>query len=140
MSINEPTVSRRRTAVGSNRSFGIVFAVIFGIVALSPILAGRPPRLWASIVACAFVVVVLVAPQVLWPLNRAWFYVGLALHRLVTPLIMGIIYVSTVVPVGLILKACGKDLLRLKREPDSKSYWIDRDPPGPAPGSMTKQF
>ena len=53
---------------------------------------------------------------------------------------MGIIYVSTVVPVGLILKACGKDLLRLKREPDSKSYWIDRDPPGPAPGSMTKQF
>jgi hypothetical protein len=140
MSANEPMIQRRRTVVGSNRSFGIVFAVVFGIIALWPVLSGNMPRLWAGIVAAAFLLAALVAPRLLSPLNRAWFYVGLALHRVINPVVMGIIYFGTVVPVGLILKLRGKDLLRLKRDPEAQSYWIDRDPPGPPSGSMTKQF
>ena len=140
MSVNEPIVSRRRPVAGSNRTFGVVFAVVFGIIALWPVLSGRVPRLWALVIAGGFVVVALVAPRLLSPLNRVWFHIGLALHRIINPIVMGIIYYGTVVPVGLILKARGKDLLRVKRDPDARSYWIVRDPPGPPRGSMTKQF
>jgi Saxitoxin biosynthesis operon protein SxtJ len=140
MSVNEPVVSRRRVVVGSNRTFGLVFAAVFGIIALWPLTAGAMPRLWASALALGFLAVALIAPRLLSPLNRAWFYVGLALHRVVNPVVMAIIYYGTVVPVGLILRARGKDLLRLKQDPDAKSYWIAREPPGPPRGSMTKQF
>jgi hypothetical protein len=140
MSANEPIVQRRRIAAGSNRTFGVVFAVIFGIVALWPMWSGHGPRLWAGIAAGLFLLPALFAPRLLAPLNRAWFQVGMALHKVVNPIVMGVIYYGTVVPVGLILKLRGKDLLRLRREPDARSYWIERDPPGPAKGSMTKQF
>lgn len=140
MSVNEPVVSRRRVVVGDNRTFGLVFAAVFGIIALWPLMAGAMPRPWALVVALGFLAVALIAPRLLSPLNRAWFYVGLASHRAVNPIVMTVIYYGTVVPVGLILRARGKDLLRLKRDPDAKSYWIERDPPGPQRGSMTKQF
>jgi predicted membrane metal-binding protein len=140
MTASEPSIRLRRPAMGSSRGFGIVFAVVFGVVALWPLLAGAPPRLWASVVAGMFLALALIAPRLLSPLNRLWFRFGLALHRVVNPIIMAIIYLTTVVPVGLILRACGKDILRLKRDPNAQSYWIARDPPGPPPGSMTKQF
>jgi Saxitoxin biosynthesis operon protein SxtJ len=140
MSVNEPVVSRRRVVVGSNRTFGLVFAAVFGVIALWPLASGGMPRLWASALALAFLAVALVAPRLLSLLNRAWFYLGLALHRVINPIVMAIIYYGTVVPVGLILRARGKDTLRLKRDPNAKSYWIERDPPGPPRGSMTKQF
>jgi hypothetical protein len=141
MSVNEPIVQRRQVTAGSNRAFGIVFAVVFGVIGLWPLVfGGRPPRWWAVVPAAIFLVLALFVPQWLAPLNRAWFYVGLALHRVVNPIVMAIIYYGTVVPVGLILKARGKDLLRLKRDPEAKTYWIAREPPGPERGSMTKQF
>jgi hypothetical protein len=140
LSAHEPNVARRKIAAGSNRAFGIVFAVLFGIIALWPVMSGAWPRPWASVVAGAFLVVALFAPWLLSPLNRAWFYFGLALHRVINPIVMGIIYYGTVVPMGLLLKLRGKDLLRLKRDPSAASYWIPRDPPGPPRGSMTKQF
>jgi predicted membrane metal-binding protein len=140
MSVNEPVISHRRTVAGSNRTFGIVFAVVFAIIALWPLMSGHAPRLWASVIAVAFLAVALLAPRLLAPLNRAWFHFGLALHRVVNPVVMAVIYYGTVVPIGLILRARGKDLLRLKREPEATSYWIARDPPGPPRGSMSKQF
>ncbi|MPZ36583.1 MAG: hypothetical protein GEU95_00735 [Rhizobiales bacterium] len=140
MSVNEPVISHRRAVVGSNRTFGIVFAVVFTIIALWPLLSGGTPRLWASAIAAGFLGAALVAPKLLSPFNRAWFQVGLALHRVVNPIVMAVIYYGTVVPIGLILRARGKDPLRLKRDPDAPSYWITRDPPGPPRGSMTKQF
>jgi hypothetical protein len=140
MSVNEPVISHRRTVVGSNRTFGTVFAVVFAVIALWPLLSGHAPRLWASVLAAAFLGVALFAPTLLAPLNRGWFHLGLALHRVVNPVVMAIIYYGTVVPIGLILRARGKDPLRLKRDPEATSYWIARDPPGPPRGSMTKQF
>jgi hypothetical protein len=140
MSVHEPVVSRRRTVAGSSRAFGVVFAAVFGIIALWPVLWGGAARWWAAAIAGIFVALALIAPQLLSPLNRAWFRVGLALQRVVNPIIMAIIYYGTVAPVGMILRARGKDLLRLKRDPIARSYWIERDPPGPPRGSMTKQF
>jgi hypothetical protein len=140
MSVNEPVISHRRTEIGSNRAFGIVFAVVFAIITLWPLLSGRAPRLWAAVIAGIFLAAALFAPKILSPLNRAWFRLGLALHRVVNPVVMAVIYYGTVVPIGLILRLRGKDPLRLKRDADATTYWISRDPPGPPRGSMTRQF
>ena len=140
MSVNEPIVARRQVSVGSNRSFGIVFAIVFAIVAAWPIMSGKPPRLWAAAVALAFVGVAFAAPHWLGPLNRIWFRLGLLLHHVVNPVVMGLIYFTTVLPTGYLLRALGKDVLRLRRDPVADSYWIVRRPPGPEPGSMSRQF
>jgi hypothetical protein len=79
-------------------------------------------------------------PAPLRPLNRLWFRIGLLLHRIVTPVVMGLVFFCSVVPIGLLMRALGKDLLRLRREADAQSYWIEREPPGPARGTMKKQF
>lgn len=82
----------------------------------------------------------LIAPAVLAPLNKAWTKLGLLLFKVVNPIVLGLIFVLTVVPIGLLLRAFGKDPLRLKLDPGAESYWIPRDPPGPEPASMPQQF
>jgi hypothetical protein len=77
-------------------------------------------------------------PRVLHPLNRAWLALGLLLHHVVNPVIMALMLYGAILPMALLLQALGKDLLRLKREPQATSSWIPREPP--APGSMSKQF
>jgi Saxitoxin biosynthesis operon protein SxtJ len=140
MSINEPIMSHRRTVMGSERGFGLVMAAFLLLVAIIPILHGGELRLWALGLGAAFFLCALAAPRLLSPLNRAWHRLGLALHAVVNPIIMGLIFYGTVVPMGIMLRLLGKDLLRLKWEPGAKSYWIRREPPGPEPGSMSKQF
>ncbi|MGI9492988.1 MAG: SxtJ family membrane protein, partial [Geminicoccaceae bacterium] len=73
----------------------------------------------------------LVAPATLAPLNKAWTKLGLLLFKIVNPIVLGLIFLLTIVPIGLLLRLFGKDPLRLKFEPEAKSYWIERDPPGP---------
>ncbi|HEY1473697.1 MAG TPA: SxtJ family membrane protein [Pseudolabrys sp.] len=138
MAANEPVVSHRKVAAGSDRSFGLVFAAFFALVALLPAIHGAPVRWWAIAAAGAFVTIALFAPRVLHPLNRLWFALGLLLHRVVNPVVMALMFYGAILPMALLLRALGKDLLRLKREPQAASYWIAREPP--APGSMSKQF
>lgn len=126
--------------IGSERSFGLVFAVVFAIIALWPLKDGGEIRLWAAGAACAFAVVALVAPRMLKPLNLVWFKFGMLLHHVVTPLVMGLLFFLTVTPVGLLMRATGKDPMRLKRDPAAASYWIERTPTGPAPETMKNQF
>jgi predicted membrane metal-binding protein len=141
MSTHEQLTPQRKVVVGSERSFGLVFAAVFAVIGLwPPIMHGASVRLWALGVALAFFGLALLAPKILAPLNRLWFRFGLVLHHVVNPLVMGLIYYGAIVPTGLLVKAAGKDLLRLKREPDAPSYWIAREPPGPERGSMSKQF
>ena len=130
----------RKVEMGSDRSFGLVFATVFAIVALLPLKSGGEPRLWAAAVAAAFLVVSFSCPRVLKPLNRLWFLVGMALHHVVTPVVMGLLFFLTVTPIALIMRALGKDPLRLKRDNAAASYWILRQPPGPQPDSMRRQF
>ena len=140
MAANEPVVSHRKVAMGSNQSFGLVFAVFFALVALLPATHGEPVRWWALAVAVAFAAVALFVPRLLQPLNRVWFAFGMLLHHVVNPIVMGAMFYGAILPMALLLRARGKDLLRLKRDPGAASYWIPREPPGPEPGSMQKQF
>jgi len=133
-------MSYRRTARGSERVFGLVMAAFLLLTAITPILRGGELRLWALGLGAAFFLCALAAPRLLSPLNRVWHRLGMALHAVVNPIIMGLIFYGTVVPMGIMLRLLGKDPLRLKWEPDAKSYWIRREPPGPEPGSMSKQF
>jgi hypothetical protein len=140
MTTNESTESHRKVTIGTERNFGIVFAILFVIVGLAPLYHGGAMRLWAVALGAAFLFCAFMAPRLLRPLNHLWFKFGLLLHHVVNPIIMGALYFGAVVPMGLLLRVLGKDLLRLKSDKAAVSYWIPRDPPAPRPGGMTKQF
>lgn len=125
---------------GSERAFGAVFAVVFAVVALWPLLDGAPIRWWALVVAALFAAAALLFPVALKPLNRLWFVLGLAMHKVVSPLVMALLFYVAVTPMALLMRLAGKDPLRLKFDRDAKSYWIERRPAGPAPESMRHQF
>ena len=133
---------RERDAIkgSSNRSFGIVFAVVFAIIGLFSLIGGGPPRWWALIVAGAFLMIAFAAPRLLAPLNRLWMRFGLLLHRIVNPLVMALLFFLVVTPIALLMRLFGKRPLHLKTEPDAATYWIPRDPPGPEPDTMKQQF
>jgi hypothetical protein len=140
MVANEPVVSHRKVVAGSNRSFGLVFAAFFTLVGLLPAVHGTPVRFWALGIAAVFAAAAQWAPGVLQPLNRLWFKLGLLLHHVVNPIVMAVLFFGTILPMALLVRATGTDLLRLRREPESTTYWIPREPPAPASGSMSKQF
>jgi hypothetical protein len=124
----------------SDRSFGLVFTAVFLIVGVWPAFFGNEARFWSFAVAAVFLVLSLARSALLAPLNRLWMKFGLLLSRIVNPLVIGLLFYTTVTPIGLIMRALGKDLLRLRFEPEAESYWIEREPPGPAPESMKNQF
>lgn len=123
-----------------DRQFGLVFTAVFAMVALWPVLWGRPPRWWSVVVAAAFLAASLLAPRILAPLNRVWLWIGLLLHKCISPIVLGLVFFSTVTPIGLLLRALGKDPLRLRFDSAATTYWIERRPPGPAGDSMPNQF
>lgn len=126
----------------SERNFGLVFATVFVLVGLAPLLH-RPaenPRLWALAIAAVFAVLAFFWTAPLKPLNRLWFRFGLLLHAIVNPLVMGALFYLVVAPIGLLMRVAGKDVLRLKRDKQAATYWIRRDPVGPAPDTMKNQF
>ena len=126
--------------MGSERGFGIVFAIVFLIIALFPLLGDGGVRFWSVGVAAVFGGLAFLAPKVLTPLNKLWFKFGMLLSKIVSPIVMGILFFVTVTPTGLIMRARGKDLLRQKLDPDAKSYWIEVDPNAETQTSMKKQF
>jgi len=136
----EPSLDRIAVPESSDRSFGFVFAVAFTVVACSPLLHWNSPRWWALGVALAFAAAALVRPQILHPLNRAWLAFGGLVHRAVSPLVMGMVFFLCVTPTAWIMRWRGKDLLSLKRRPDLKSYWVDREPSVPNAQSMKNQY
>ncbi len=125
---------------GSDRSFGLTFAVVFAIIALLPLRHHLPVRWWALAIALAFALAALVAPRLLAPLNKLWAKVGDLLHKITTPIIMGLLFFGALTPVAALMRLRGKDSLRLKRDTKSASYWIERKPPGPAPDSLNQAF
>ena len=124
----------------SDRSFGITFAVVGAIVALWPLLDGEAPRWWLLALAAALLAVSFTAAHLLRPLNKIWLKVGLLLHKVVSPIVLGILFYAVIAPMGLAVRLTGKDPLRLRFEPAAPSYWIVREPPGPAPKSMSRHF
>ena len=124
----------------SDRSFGIVFTVFFAIVGLLPLLHAHGIRLWALTLSAVFLLLALLIPSVLAPLNRFWTKFGMLLHHIVSPIALGILFFLVVTPIGLIMRALGKDPLRLRFDRSAASYWIERTPPGPDADSLKNQF
>ena len=125
--------------VGSERGFGFVFAAVFAVISLWPLTGGGAVRLWALAIAALFLAAALARPTILRPLNRVWFRFGLLLGRIVSPIVMAVVFCVAITPTALIVRAFGKDLLRLKFDPDAESYWIRRADDDPM-GSMKDQF
>ncbi len=122
--------------ISSNRSFGIVFFIVFLIIALYPLINGQDLRLWSLVVSLIFLVLGLLDSKVLAPLNKLWFKFGILLGKVIAPLIMGIIFFLVVTPIGYLMRLLGKDLLNLKYNKD-KSYWIEKSGPK---SKMKNQF
>jgi len=126
----------------SERSFGIVAACFFVIVTIAPLLRDRHHaiRWWSLGAAVAALLLALLWTAPLRPLNLLSFRLSRILFRVVSPVMMGLLFFAAVPPVGLLMRACGKDPLRLRRNPEASSYWIPREPAGPSPESMRNQF
>lgn len=124
----------------SDRSFGFVFAVVFLIIALYPLLHAQGVRIWAIAVSGVFLLLAMLLPHVLAPANRLWTKFGLLLHNIVSPIALGILFFLVVTPTGLLMRLFGKDPLRLRFDAAADSYWIKRDPPGPTADSLNNQF
>ena len=122
--------------IGSNRSFGIVFFVVFLIIALYPLLNNESIRIWSIIISLVFLILGLINSKVLNPLNKLWFKFGILLGKIISPLIMGLIFFLVVTPIGILMRILGKDLLNLKYNAN-RSYWIEKNEPK---SKMKNQF
>ena len=122
--------------ISSNRSFGIVFFVVFFLVAIYPLINGSELRLWSLFISIIFLILGLVNSKILNPLNKLWFKFGIFLGKIISPLVMGIIFFLVVTPIGLLMRLLNKDLLKLKFNSNS-SYWIEKNEPK---SKMKNQF
>ena len=122
--------------ISSNRSFGIVFFVVFLLIALYPLLKGSDLRIWSLIISFIFFALGLINSNLLTPLNKLWFKFGLFLGKIISPLIMGLIFFVVVSPIGIIMRLFKKDLLNLKYN-KKESYWIEKTEPK---SKMKNQF
>ena len=122
--------------ISSNRSFGIVFFVVFLIIALYPLINDGNIRLWSLIVSLAFLALGLLNSKFLSPLNKIWFKFGLFLGKIISPMVMGLIFFFVVTPIGILMRILKKDLLNLKMN-NNKSYWIEKSGPK---SKMRNQF
>ena len=139
--MSHESLQRDDTPQGSsNRTLGLTFAGVFLIIALYPWVFGRPLRLWGVAVAAVFLLLGLALPNVLGPLNKVWTRFGLLLHKITSPIVLGLMFFVVVTPVGFVMRLAGRDPLSLKRNPQSSTYWVDRVPPGPKPDSLPNQF
>jgi hypothetical protein len=124
----------------SDRSFGLVIATFLMIVAFWPLIRGEQVRWWVLGTAAVFAVLAFFWTTALAPLNIWWMKLGVLLYKIVNPVVLGLLFYATVTPIALLMRVLGKDPLRLRRDFDAASYWIDRTPPGPVPDSMKNQF
>ncbi len=124
----------------SDRSFGFVFAVFFSLLTIWPLFSGRSPRWGALALAFLFLATALLFPRALGPLNRLWAKLGLVLQKIMTPLIMGVLFYLLFTPIGVLLRIFGKDPMRKKLEPQSKTYWMGRGESEPKPQTLSNQF
>ena len=126
----------QKIKTSSNKSFGIVFFIVFLLIALYPMTKGNDLRLWSLIISLIFLILGLINSIILTPLNRLWFKFGIFLGKIISPIILGIIFFLIVTPTGILLRLFGKDVINLKYNNDS-SYWIKKTGPK---NNMKNQF
>ncbi len=129
-------MKNKEIKISSNKSFGVVFFIVFLLIAIYPLISNEEIRIWSFIISIIFLILGLINSKVLTPLNKLWFKFGLLLGRIASPLIMGIIFFLVVTPTAFIMRIIGKDLLNLKFN-NRKSYWIEKNDPK---SKMKNQF
>tara|TARA_B100000700_G_scaffold18840_1_gene18514 strand:+ start:107 stop:496 length:390 start_codon:yes stop_codon:yes gene_type:complete len=111
--------------IGSNKSFGIVFFIVFLIIALYPMLKGQDLRLWSLIISFIFLILGMINSSILSPLNKIWFKFGILLGNIISPIVMAIVFFGVVLPTGIVMKILRKDLIGLKNN-NKNTYWIEK--------------
>ena len=122
--------------ISSNRNFGIVFFIVFLVVATYPLINSSEIRIWSLILSLLFLILGLINSKILTPLNKLWFKFGIFLGKTISPVIMGIIFFFVVTPIAILMKLLRKDLINLKFNKNS-TYWIDKSGPK---SKMKNQF
>ena len=122
--------------ISSNRSFGIVFFIVFLLISIYPLLNDDHLRIWSLIISIVFLILGLLNSKILLPLNKIWFKFGILIGKIISPLIMGLIFFVVVTPIGFLMRLFNKDLINLKFN-KSKSYWIEKNEPK---SKMKNQF
>ena len=129
--------SNSKIQISSNRNFGLVFFIVFLIVALWPLKYEENIRLWSLALSIVFFILGILNSKLLAPFNRLWFKLGIFLGTIVSPFVMGLIYFLVVTPVGIFMRLLGNDLLKMNKEKNTSTYWIKRDK---QQSTMKKQF
>ena len=130
-------MKQKEIKLSSNKSFGLVFFVIFIIIALWPLLNDGNIRIWSIIVSVIFLILGLLNSKILTPFNKLWMRLGALLGIIVSPIVMGVVYFGIITPIGLIMKLFGKDVLNLKLDKNKKTYWTLKKK---IPSKMKDQF
>ena len=130
-------MATRKEKLPSNRNFGLVFFVFFLIIGLWPLLGTNEIRYWSIFFSIIFFLLGITNSKLLNPLNKIWFNFGMLLGKMISPLVMGIIFFLVVTPIGVIMRVFGKDILSLKYNKKNKSYWIEKNGPK---SKMKNQF
>ena len=123
--------------ISSNRNFGLVFFIVFLIVALWPLKYEEDIRLWSLVLSIIFFILGILNSQLLTPLNKLWFKFGMFLGLIVSPIVMGIVFFLVVTPTGVFMRLLGNDLLKMRKVQNTSTYWIKR---GKQQSTMKKQF
>jgi hypothetical protein len=138
--LHEDLSREGRVTRSSERSFGITFAIVCAAIGVTGLWTGNPWSLSWLAIGGGFLLLSFAWTAPLKPLNWAWFKLAMLLYAIVNPVALGLLYYLTVTPIGWLMRALGKDLLNLRADPSTPSYWIVRNPPGPPPESMKRQF
>jgi hypothetical protein len=121
----------------SEKSFGVVFSIVFLIIALYPIFSSSYIHIWALVLSVIFLLCAFLTPKILKIPNKLWFKFGLLIGSIMVPIVMFLLYFITILPIGIIMRLLVKDLLKQDLDASAKSYWIERSVPI---GSMKNQF
>jgi len=140
MSAHEDFNRDEKITGSSNRSFGLVFTVVFFLIGLFPLINSGSIRIWSMGLGGVFLLVSLLRPEVLQPLNDLWTKFGLLLNKMISPILLAALFFLVVTPVGILMRIFSGNPMKPKFDPNASSYWIKRDPPGPKPESMSDQF
>jgi len=122
--------------ISSNRSFGLVFFIVFLLIAFYPLINQGEIRIWSVLISFLFLILGIINSKFLTPLNKVWFKFGIFLGKLISPVVMGIIFFLVVTPIAFLMRILKKDLLNLKFNKNS-SYWIEKTDPK---STMKNQF
>jgi hypothetical protein len=139
IAVHEDYTQAEHVEGSSNRDFGLVFAGVGAVVGSWWLWHGRPGAVWWLAAGFVFAALALLRPDWLAPLNRAWTRLGLVLFHIVNPVVLGILYFLVVTPVAYMMRLAGHRSFRMRPEP-CETYWVKRDPPGPAPETIRNQF